>query len=99
MSGRYTVGGQEHGISSELIREQSGALGEAGTALSNAIAQYQGLRGVKGPRKEQLLDEIAECCWHLQMQREFVGFAQGNWEYIKAHYDLPDGIEQRMGRR
>ncbi len=88
---------QEQGISTLLMREQSGALGLSGQALHQAIERYRAMAGVKGPRREALLDEIARCCRQLLIQREVLGFQSENLEYIQRQYDIPPEAVTRIG--
>ncbi|GAA5188204.1 hypothetical protein [Ferrimonas gelatinilytica] len=88
---------QEQGVSTLMMREQSGALGLSGQALTRAIERYRAMAGVRGARKEAMLDEIAQCCRQLMIQREAVGFQTDNLEYIQRQYDLPEEAVARIG--
>jgi len=85
----------------ELLREQAGALGVAGKQLRDALTVYAkhvergGLAGES--HTEQLLDEVAAKVYALLLQRELVGFVHNNIEWLKATFDLPLGIWQRIG--
>ncbi|SHG94767.1 hypothetical protein [Ferrimonas marina] len=98
MSVRHLRQQQQMGIERELMKEQSGALGRAGAALAAAIARYHENPNAREEQREQLLDEIADRCWQLQMQREFTGFVDGNREYIQRHYAPPAEAMARMGK-
>ena len=85
----------------EIAREQAGALGMAGKQLQAAVQAYDkhvaqaGL--TDGPLSERLLNEVAEKFYALLLQREFVGIAQNNIEWLERSFKLPAGVMSRLG--
>ncbi|MBY6185129.1 hypothetical protein KUV89_00545 [Marinobacter hydrocarbonoclasticus] len=87
------------GLEWEFMKEQSGALGRAGKALKAAIAHYRSLAD-SDPGKADALAKVREALWHLEMQREFVGFVDANMASIVEAFDVPpEALEQRGPQR
>jgi hypothetical protein len=85
----------------EILMEQAGALGIAGRQLKAALDEHQKhvMQGGRDgePRTEELLDEVASRIYALVLQREFVGFAQNNIEWLQHAFALPAGVLSRLG--
>ena len=83
-----------------IIREQASALGHAGKKLRLALEAYQEM--LEGScnqyQVDLLLDKISIAAWALVLQREFLGFIEGNMEWIQKHYHIPQGALNRLGQ-
>lgn len=78
-------------IELEIVREQASALGRAGKKLRLSLEEYQVKLddGVSRDHRSALLKSIANNVWELVLQREFVGFIDGNLAWITANYVVP----------
>lgn len=85
----------------ELMREQAGALGRAGSKLETALQNYHNFMTQFGSgdttKIDLLLDDIAAQMWALALQRELIGFHHDNLEWIRATFDIPDAALGRLG--
>lgn len=87
----------------ELMREQAGALGRAGSKLESALQNYHNFIAKFGSsdttKIDILLDDIAAKLWALALQRELIGFHHDNIEWIRRTFDIPDAALGRLGAR
>lgn len=83
----------------EIVREQASALGRAGKKLRISLEAYQAqLDGCAScDQLNQLLHAIANNVWELMLQREFVGFIDGNLTWITNNYLIPDDAITLIG--
>ena len=75
----------------EIIDMQSSALGLAGKKLQLSIQEYTQAKEKLFPKdnKAILLQIISENAYELMLQREFIGFVDGNMQWIQKHYAIP----------
>lgn len=87
-------------LEAELVREQASALGRAGKQLRLALEAYQASQenGQKQYQTGLLIDNISEATWALVLQREFLGFIDGNLDWIQKHYHIPERALNRLGQ-
>lgn len=85
----------------EIAREQASALGRAGRKLRLSLEDFQSKldRDLSVDQKNGLLTEIANNVWALQIQREFVGFVEGNLTWITSNYHIPDKALKMLGKQ
>ena len=82
-----------------IVKEQASALGRAGRKLRLSLERYQAFvdtQTTKASRKK-LIEDISENVWALILQREFLGFIEGNLEWVVANYHIPKQALHRMG--
>lgn len=86
-------------IELEIAREQASALGRAGRKLRLSLESYQIKldRGLVAEKEDIYLREISNNVWELVLQREFVGFIEGNMKWIKANYSIPEEALTMLG--
>jgi len=85
----------------EIMREQAGALGRAGSKLESALQNYYNFIAQFGSsdttKISVLLDDIAAKMWALALQRELIGFHHNNIEWISDTFDIPAAVFGRLG--
>ena len=88
-------------IELEIAKEQASALGRAGRKLRLSLESYQSKfdRNFNTEQKNELLCEIADNVWALVLQREFVGFIEGNLKWVRENYVIPDEAINMMGKK
>ena len=85
-------------IELEIVREQATVLGRAGKKLRLSLESYQQLRDDK-KTDDTLIKEISNCVWELIIQREFIGFINGNIEWIRKNYVIPEEAINLLGKK
>lgn len=87
----------------EIMREQAGTLGRAGSKLESALQNYHNFIAQFGSSDTTkigvLLDDIAARMWALALQRELIGFHHDNIEWICDTFDIPAAVFARLGVR
>jgi hypothetical protein len=85
----------------EIAKEQASALGRAGRKLRLSLERYQdGIdEGIEIGLREELLSDIAKDVWALLLQREFIGFVEGNLRWVKDNYVIPEEAIAMLGVR
>lgn len=88
-------------IELEIAKEQASALGRAGRKLRLSLENYQGklIHDLNTQQKNNLLTEIANNVWALLIQREFVGFVEGNLKWVRDNYVIPDEAIKMLGKQ
>jgi len=85
----------------EIAKEQASALGRAGKKLRLSLENYQ--KEIDHNPNMRLdtvmLNEISNNVWELMLQREFVGFIEGNLKWVRDNYAIPDEAIIMMGKR
>ncbi|RBP47155.1 hypothetical protein [Arenicella xantha] len=56
------------------------------------------IEGGGAEQEMRLLKEISNNVWELVLQREFVGFIEGNLQWIKQNYVIPDEAFNMLGK-
>lgn len=94
-SGKQTV------IELEIAKEQASSLGRAGKKLRLSLEDYQSKlnSSLSCEQKNRLLNEISNNVWELVLQREFVGFVDGNLKWVRANYVIPSEAINRLGKQ
>ncbi|TQV68188.1 hypothetical protein FKG94_24190 [Exilibacterium tricleocarpae] len=84
----------------EIVEEQAGALGRAGKKLRMSLERYESAQknGATEAEQADLINQISSCAWELLLQREFVGFVQGNMTWITKHYKIPREAIRNLGK-
>ena len=87
------------GLELEIVKEQASALGRAGRKLRLSLERYQAFVDTETNKAsgEKLIEDISEKVWALILQREFLGFIEGNLEWVVANYHIPKQALQKMG--
>ncbi len=80
-----------------LGREQAGALGRAGRRLETALAACRRVEAEGRTPGEALLRRVADEAFALLVQREVAGLGAGNLAWLRAEYDLPEAVVNRLG--
>ncbi len=85
----------------EIVKEQASALGIAGRALRLSLERYQKsfASSHQNDDSETLMQDIADKLWALVLQREFLGFIDGNIDWVKANYHIPEAAFRKMGSK
>ena len=84
----------------EIVKEQATALGRAGKKLRLALQDFakQSKYGMTLEQEATMLQQISNCVWELAIQREFVGFVDGNLSWIRDNYQIPDAAITMLGK-
>jgi hypothetical protein len=92
---------QHSAIELEIAREKASALGRAGKKLRLSLESYQARLnlGLSSEQKESHLKEISNNVWELFIQREFIGFVEGNMKWVRDHYVIPDEALTMLGNQ
>jgi hypothetical protein len=87
-------------IELELAKEQATSLGRAGRKLKTSLEKYNDLleQSIDVKTEQSLIKEIDNNVWELMLQREFVGFIEGNLQWVKANYVIPAKAIKLLGR-
>lgn len=82
-----------------IAKEQATALGRAGRKLRLSLEQYSKLleKDLATGEREVAIDEISANTWALVLQREFLGFVDGNLEWVLEHYHIPKKALNKLG--
>lgn len=93
-SGRHTA------IELELAKEQASSLGRAGKKLRLSLEDYQSKLNdeLSLEQKDKLLTQISRNVWELMLQREFIGFIEGNLKWVRENYVIPDEAINMLGK-
>ncbi|MEM7359907.1 MAG: DUF6665 family protein [Pseudomonadota bacterium] len=88
-------------VEQEILKEQATSLGRAGRKLRLSLEKYERLHRTDMPSgaRSVMFDEIANAVWELMLQREFVGFTEGNLTWVKDHYVIPVEALNQMGSK
>ena len=89
-----------HGLAElEIIKEQASALGRAGRKLRLSLEDFEKTRNQQLSCAEEqiLINAISDNVWQLVLQREFLGFVEGNLEWIQQHYVIPPAAISALG--
>ncbi|MBU3003203.1 hypothetical protein [Paraglaciecola arctica] len=75
----------------EIVDMQSTSLGIAGKKLRKSIDEYEKAKTKLFPKNNQtrLLQKVADNTYELMLQREFIGFIDGNSEWVRKHFAVP----------
>jgi hypothetical protein len=82
----------EAGLELELMKERASALGHAGDQLSATLKRYR--QADEDVQRKELCADAAYRLWALIVQREALGLALGNLEWIRTSFDIPREIWQ-----
>ena len=96
-----TRSGKHTAIELEIAKEQASALGRAGKKLRLSLENYQRKIDQNADIKKEkvLLDEISNNVWELILQREFIGFIEGNLKWVRENYVIPDEAINNLGKQ
>ena len=96
-----TRSGKHTAIELEIAKEQASALGRAGKKLRLSLENYQRKidQGTIVKEDETMLSEISKNVWELILQREFIGFIDGNLQWIRDNYVIPEEAINMLGKR
>jgi hypothetical protein len=85
----------------EIAREQASALGRTGRKLRLSLEAYQASLDddLSAQWGNKLITEIASNVWALLLQREFVGFVEGNLSWIRSNYVIPEPAIKMLGKQ
>ena len=85
----------------EIAREQASALGRTGKKLRLSLEAYQRSleHDLSAQQKNKLLTEIANNVWALLLQREFIGFVEGNLNWVRSNYVIPEQAIKMLGKQ
>ncbi|MFT5137216.1 MAG: hypothetical protein ACI8XV_002253 [Arenicella sp.] len=85
----------------EIAREQASTLGRAGRKLRLSLEEYECSldHGLSKEQKNIFLTEIAKDVWALLLQREFVGFVEGNLNWVMGNYVIPEEAIKMLGKQ
>ena len=83
---------QFNAVELEIAREQASALGRAGRKLRVSLEHYEKQRhkNLSQEKEQMCIKEISENLWALILQREFLGFCEGNMEWVRQNYFILD---------
>jgi len=92
--------GQPNAIELELAKEQATSLGRAGRKLQLSLETYNKMAEEQPDALEDkaMIKEISDNVWELMLQREFVGFIDGNLEWVKDNYFIPEEAIKLLGK-
>lgn len=78
-------------IELELAKEKATSLGRAGMKLELSLERYNELMKEQPSNSEEhrQIQEISANVWELLVQREFIGFIEGNLQWVKENYAIP----------
>jgi len=98
---KRTSSARHTAIELEIAKEQASALGRAGKKLRLSLENYQKHidKNLNSEQDESLLDEISNNVWELMLQREFVGFVEGNLKWVRQNYLIPDEAIKMLGKK
>lgn len=91
--------GKQTAIELEIAKEQASALGRTGRKLRISLESYQAELDEQLNQESDLLQEIANNVWELMLQREFIGFVEGNLKWVRENYVIPDEAINKLGER
>ena len=93
--------GQFSAIELEIAKEQASALGRAGKKLRLSLENYQTKLdiGLSLEQENNFLHEISNNVWELVLQREIIGFIEGNMKWVRANYLIPDKAINMVGKQ
>ncbi|MFT5612213.1 MAG: hypothetical protein ACI9WC_002918 [Arenicella sp.] len=85
----------------EIAREQASALGRTGRKLRLSLEAYQSSldHDLSSQHKNKQLTEIANNVWALLLQREFIGFVEGNLVWVRSNYIIPEQAISMLGKQ
>lgn len=85
----------------EIAKEQASSLGRSGKKLRLSLEKYQNKLNLNlsPDQRNDLLSEIAENVWALVLQREFIGFVEGNLKWVRENYVIPEEIFNMLGKQ
>lgn len=88
-------------IELEVVKEQASALGRAGRKLRISLEYYNKLdqEGLSSEIRKKSLQDIADRVWELMLQREILGFSEGNLGWIRENYHIPDAAFNKLSVR
>ena len=89
---------QYSAIELEIVKEQATVLGRAGKKLRLSLESYQQKHDDK-KTDDALIKEISNCVWELIIQREFIGFIDGNLEWVRRNYVIPEEAINLLGKK
>ena len=84
-------------IELEIAKEQASSLGRAGKKLRLSLENYQ--QNLHKPNQSNLIHEISSNLWELIIQRELTGFVEGNLDWIRQNYHIPDAAIKLIGEK
>ena len=95
---RNSSGGQT-AIELEIAGEQASSLGRSGKKLRLCLESYQInlSQNMSLDQKNEYLNEIAKNVWELVLQREFIGFVEGNLTWVTENYVIPKEAINMLG--
>jgi hypothetical protein len=85
----------------EIVEDQASALGRAGDKLKTYVELYRAEKEELFPKHDEdiLLQQISDATYDLLVQREFIGFMDGNLEWIQKCYEIPQEAINRLGTK
>ena len=85
----------------EIAREQATSLGRAGKKLRLSLENYEHERhsGLSEKEELNLIYEISQNVWALMLQREILGFIEGNMKWVRENYVIPDAAINTLGKQ
>jgi hypothetical protein len=91
--------GLPNAIELELVKEQATSLGRAGRKLRLSLEAYNELLNEQPSDSGELklIHEISANVWELMVQREFIGFIEGNLQWVKQNYLIPEKAIKLLG--
>ena len=83
----------------EIRKEQASALGRAGRKLRLSLEDFAKTvpEQLSAEQQQALLQSISDNVWQLVLQREFLGFIEGNLEWVQQHYAIPPQAISSLG--
>jgi len=87
-------------IELEIAKEQASALGRAGRKLRLSLEKYETERhkNLNDEQEGELINEISTNVWALLLQREFIGFTDGNIDWVRGNYRIPEAAINSLGK-
>ncbi len=76
-------------------------LGLAGKKLRLSIQAFENAKAKEFPEgnADYLIQKMSDNFYELLLQREFVGFIEGNMEWLRKYYSVPDDAISMLGAR
>ena len=83
-----------------IAKEQASSLGRTGRKLRLSLERYEIGRhaNLTVEEKHTLLEGISNNVWELILQREFLGFIEGNLNWVKQSYVIPSEVINMLGK-
>lgn len=82
-----------------IAKEQASSLGRTGRKLRLSLEKYEIAlhANLAAEEKINMLEDISNNVWELMLQREFLGFIEGNLRWVEESYAIPSEVICMLG--